>query len=362
MGKIRELGKQIADTNGKIDAVNTEILQTTKETEDLKVSIAELEKKITERDELLRARIHAVQASGGSVNYLDVLLGANSFIDFIDRFSAVNTLMEADRTILEEQAADKKALEEQKKMVEDKLAQQEANKKKLVDLKANFDTQRVQQNKLVDQLEAEQEKLQKEQQSLEDHFDNVVELSKDVEARIVTEQKRLAEIATKAEQERKKRAAKKSSGSNSSGGSSSAPAISSGDWTTPSTGRFTSPYGNRFHPIFKEWRLHAGVDIANVTGTPIYAAGDGVVSHAGWLGGFGNAIMITHSVEGKIYTTVYAHLSSVGVSKGQTVDKGQKIGGMGTTGDSTGTHLHFQLHDGYYSSSNSLNPLRYIPF
>jgi len=231
-----------------------------------------------------------------------------------------------------------------------------------VDLKANFDTQRVQQNKLVDQLEAEQEKLQKEQQSLEDHFDNVVELSKDVEARIVAEQKRLAEIARKAEQERKKRAAKKSSGSNSSGGSSSAPAISSGDWTTPSTGRFTSPYGNRFHPIFKEWRLHAGVDIANVTGTPIYAAGDGGVSHAGWLGGFGNAIMITHSVEGKVYTTVYAHLSSVGVSKGQTVDKGQKIGGMGTTGDSTGTHLHFQLHDGYYSSSNTLNPLRYIPF
>ncbi|WP_262175119.1 murein hydrolase activator EnvC family protein [Saccharococcus sp. Marseille-Q5394] len=367
MEKIQDLGRQIADTNGKIDGVNVEITQTTKEIKELKVSIAELEKKIAERDEILRERIRALQVSGGSVNYLDVLLGANSFSDFIDRFSAVNTLMDADRQIMEEQAADKKALEEQRKMVEDKLAQQEANKKKLVDLKSNLDTQKIQQNKLIDQLEAEQEKLQKEQASLEDEYHEAVELSKEVEDKIVSEQKRLAEIARKAEEERKRRAAeavkKKSSRSNTnSSSSSSAPAISSGYWTKPSTGLFTSPYGNRFHPIYNEWRMHKGADLANVVGTPIYAAGAGVVSHAGRLGGFGNAIIITHSVDGQIFTTVYAHLSSVGVSQGQSVEKGQKIGGMGSTGDSTGSHLHFQLHDGYYSSSNTVNPLRYVPF
>jgi len=397
MKKIQELGRKIADTHDKIDEVNAEIAQTTKEIEELKVSIAELVKKIDERDELVRDRIRAVQATGGSVNYLDVLLGANSFIDFIDRFSAVNTLMEADRQIIEAQAADKKALEDQKNLVEDKLIQQESNKKKHVDLKASLNSQQVQQNKLVDQLEAKQEKLREEQASLEEQFHSTVELSKDVEAKIVSEQKRLAELARKAEEERKRKASeerkrklaeekkrkaaeekkrrsaeekkkksatqKKSTQSNTNRSvSSSKPVISGGDWTTPSTGRFTSPFGNRFHPIFKEWRMHNGADLANVVGTPIYAAGSGVVSHAGWLGGFGNTIMITHSVNGQIFTTVYAHLSSIGVSHGQLVDKGQKIGGMGSTGDSTGSHLHFQLHDGYYSSSNAINPLRYVPF
>lgn len=355
MEKIQDLGIQIADTNSTIDEVNAEITQTTKEIEELKVSITELEKKIAERDKLLRERIRAVQVNGGSVNYLDVLLDANSFIDFIDRFSVVNTLMEADRKILEEQAADKKALKEQKQMVEDKLVQQEADKKKLVDLKANLDAQRVQHNELVDQLEAEQENLKNEQASLEKEYHETVELSKDVKAKIVSEQKRLVEFA-KATNE------KSSTTSNNQSNSSSAPAISSGYWTKPSTGRFTSPYGNRFHPIDKVWKMHKGADLANVVGTPIYAAGTGVVSHAGRLGGFGNAIIITHSVDGQIFTTVYAHLSSVGVSQGQSVEKGQKIGGMGSTGNSTGSHLHFQLHDGYYSSSNTVNPLRYVPF
>ena len=91
---------------------------------------------------MLKEKIRAVQVSGGSVNYLDVLLGANSFVDFIDRFSAVNTLMEADRKILKEQAEDKKELEEQMASLEKKRQEQEASKEQLVSLKANSDGQK----------------------------------------------------------------------------------------------------------------------------------------------------------------------------------------------------------------------------
>ena len=107
-------------------------------------------------------------------------------------------------------------------------------------------------------------------------------------------------------------------------------------------------------------RLHRGTDIANSTGTTIVAAGDGVVSTAEWHNSFGNHIILTHSVNGKIYTTLYAHLSSLGVSSGQAVEKGQVIGRMGSTGDSTGPHLHFEFHVGYYSSqgSSAVNPRR----
>ena len=152
-----------------------------------------------------------------------------------------------------------------------------------------------------------------------------------------------------------------SSSSSSSGGS--APKVSAGNWTTPASGRYTSSYGARVHPISGDYKFHYGIDIANSTGTPIVAAADGVVSYAGSLSTFGNVIMITHSIDGKIFTSVYAHLNSIGVGKGTQVSKGQYIGAMGTTGGSTGTHLHFEIHIGTWvrQSVGSVNPLNYIP-
>ena len=112
-----------------IDRVEAEIDQTTDEIEALHSSIKELENKIAERDVVLRERVQAMQIKGGTIDYLDVLLGANSFSDFIDRFSAVSTLMDADRTIMKEQAEDQEQLEEEKAIVEQKLAEQEESKK-----------------------------------------------------------------------------------------------------------------------------------------------------------------------------------------------------------------------------------------
>lgn len=364
MAQIKELDTKIINTEAEISEVLNQIKLTTTEIEKLRASIKELERKIEERDILLKERIRAVQVSGGSVSYLDVLLGANSFIDFIDRFSAVNTLMEADRTILKEQANDKEQLEEQQASLEKKLQQQEDSKNELLSLKASLDSQKASKGDLVDQLEVEQAKLHEEKEVLETEYDEILNLSQETQNKIVAEQKRIAEIARKAaaEKKRKEEEERKRQQAASGGSSTAIPNVSAGSWTRPASGRFTSGYGSRTHPIHGVVKTHYGIDIANSTGTPIVSAADGVISYAAPLSTYGNVIMVTHSIDGKIFTSLYAHLSSIKVSVGQVVSKGQIIGAMGTTGNSTGSHLHFEIHLGNWEgmAKNSVNPLRYI--
>lgn len=363
MAQIQALDTEILDTEKNISNVLNEIKLTTDEIEKLKASIVELERKIEERDKLLKERIRAVQVSGGSVSYLDVLLGANSFVDFIDRFSAVNTLMEADRTILKEQADDKKQLEEERASLEKKLEEQEESKNKLVNLKASLDKQKASKGTLVDQLEAEQSKLLEQKQVMETEYEEVLNISADVQNKIVAEQKRQAERARKIAEEKKRKAAEERKRQQSSSGSSVAiPEVSSGAWTKPANGTFTSGYGYRMHPIYGKGKMHYGVDFANSTGTPVVSAADGVVSYASPLSTYGNVIMVTHSIDGQTFTSLYAHLSKINVSVGQVVSKGEHIGAIGTTGNSTGPHLHFEIHIGNWEgmTANSVNPLRYI--
>lgn len=362
VSQISSLNGKIEETARNIEIAIDEINETTKEIEVLRDSIADLERRIKERDEVLRDRLRAMQVRGNKVNYIDVLLGANSFADFIDRFSAVNTLMDADRKIMKQQEEDIAQLEAEKKLVEQKLAEQEENRKKLENLKASLESQKQEKNRLIAALEKEQQRLYAEKEALEDDLHEAYEISKELEQQIVAEQNRLAAIAREAERKRQAAAA----ASKNSGGSSSvaAPPVSSGTWTKPANGRFTSGFGWRTHPIYGTARQHRGVDIANSVGTPIVAAADGVVSFAGYMGGLGNAVMITHSINGQIFTSVYGHMSSIGTSKGQHVSKGQYIGGMGSTGASTGSHLHFEIHVGNFSGSgpSAVNPLQYISF
>lgn len=142
------------------------------------------------------------------------------------------------------------------------------------------------------------------------------------------------------------------------GGSAPAKVSSStGVFMWPLQARISSPFGMRYHPIHKKSRMHTGLDIAGPNGAPIKAADGGVVIHAGWRGGYGKAVIINHGTRnGKNIATLYAHLSSISVSKGQTVSKGQVIGREGTTGYSTGPHLHFEVRlDG-----TPVNPMGYL--
>ena len=346
LSQISDLSEKIDETNAQVEQLNVEIAKASEEIVALEAEMAELQKKIDERTILLENRARALQVSD-NVSYIDVIIGSSSFVDFIDRFAAVSTLIEADRKIMREQKEDKLKLEDQKIVLENTKKQLEEKQAQLETLKASLDKQKNEKRNLVSQLEAEQAKLESEKKLLEAEYSEALSVSKEIEKKMAAEQARLAEIA--------RQEALKNQGNNNN-----VPAVSSGTWTKPANGRFTSAFGWRNLGSGNEF--HHGIDIANSVGTPIVAANGGVVSYASALSTYGNVIMITHIVDGAVWTTVYAHLSKIQVSVGQSVSKGQQIGLMGNTGRSFGSHLHFEIHNGPWKSGrpNALNPLKYI--
>jgi murein DD-endopeptidase MepM/ murein hydrolase activator NlpD len=122
----------------------------------------------------------------------------------------------------------------------------------------------------------------------------------------------------------------------------------------PVVGRVTSPFGYRIHPVYGTRKLHSGLDVGAPTGTPIAATSGGEVIFSGWRGGYGNAVIIDH---GGGITSLYAHMSQLGVSEGTTVDRGDIVGLVGATGTATGPHLHFEIRLG----GTPVDPAPYLP-
>jgi murein DD-endopeptidase MepM/ murein hydrolase activator NlpD len=122
----------------------------------------------------------------------------------------------------------------------------------------------------------------------------------------------------------------------------------------PTTGRLTSTYGYRFHPFTGLRLLHAGLDIANEVWTPIYAAADGMVIENTSLTHYGNMVKISHN--NGLYITLYAHMQKSAVTEGQAVKRGDIVGYMGSTGRSTGPHLHYEVR----KDGQTVNPMEYI--
>lgn len=353
IAQLEQISAKINATNHDIAIVKYDIEIANQEIAALEQSIAELQEKIDQRDALLRERARAIQ-TGGTVSYIDVLLGANSFVDFIDRFSAVSTLMDADRQIMREQKEDQEKLEIQKAELLEKKKNLEANKAQLENLRANLEAQKKEKNKVVDELEKEEARLHEQKEAIETHIDENIELSKELENEIMAERRRLAEIARKEAEAKKKL-------ENNAASSGKLPTVSAGTWTRPAAGRYTSGFGRRdIGPIGS--KNHLGVDIANAIGTPVVSGADGVVSYVGTMNGYGKVVMVEHSIDGQSFTSVYAHLSGFTSSVGDVVSKGQQIARMGNTGNSTGPHLHFEIHVGGWNGkrSNAVNPLRYI--
>ncbi|WP_083394496.1 murein hydrolase activator EnvC family protein [Planococcus donghaensis] len=363
MEKITELTNKINEMEYYIVEVQEEINQRKIEIDELQNSIEAFENKIAERTELLKERVRAIQMSGGSIDYIDVLLSANSFVDFIDRFSAVNTLIEADREIMLQQVEDTKLLAKQKAIVETKLEEQKERQSALQELNNSIAAQKKEHAEYVVKLTAEQQRLAKAKSELENRFEEELELSEKLEKQISAEQARLAELARKAEEERKRKAAEEERLRQASSNQSSVnitQKIANSPFIRPAAGRYTSGFGGR--DIGDGAETHLGYDIANATGTSVVAAADGYVSFAGVMGGYGNVVILTHSINGQTHATVYAHLNSINVSVSQFVSQGEQVGGMGNTGRSTGTHVHFEVHVGPWngSRSNAVDPAQYI--
>lgn len=389
--QIEAIEAKIAESSKKIDAKNAEITETKKEIEALKEEIKVLKERIAKRNEVLKERALSFQETGGDVNYLEVLFGSSSFGDLVDRVGAVATIAEADRDILKQHELDKKDLEEKQNAVETKLASLQVAKAELLEIQMQQKQQKQEKDALVKKLRQQTKEHEDVKMGLEEEKENLAAQEKAIKSAINLEHQRLAELEAarkKAAAEAKKRAEqeaaqaaaqaasraseskKQSTSSESSAKSNSSspspslsssnvsqvPAVSSGTFTRPSAGYVSSRMGERWN------KQHAGIDIAASGTVPVVAAADGVVSRSYLSSTYGNVIFVTHSIGGQQWTTVYAHLRSRQVSEGSVVAKGEQIGIMGSTGHSTGQHLHFELHKGpwNYSKSNAVNPLNYI--
>ncbi|WP_173915625.1 murein hydrolase activator EnvC [Halobacillus sp. Marseille-Q1614] len=371
--QMEKIDKQLSETQEKLRQKETEIKETEEQITQLKKEIEELQKRIKEREELLTERLRALQKSGGDVQYLEVLMGAQSFGDFLDRASAVTTIMDQDKNIMDTHMKEKQLLEEKQIEVKQKKEDLVSQKADLEEIKADLDKQMAEKEKLMEELEVQEKELHDHKMDLEEEesllksqeaaIQSAMKNAENEESEIQAEIERQAELERQREAERKKQEAAKSSSSSSSSSASPAPApkpaaLSSGDkFIRPAAGPITSEMGARWGSN------HAGMDIGG-NGTPIKAAASGEVLRSYYSSSYGNVVYLTHYIDGKVYTTVYAHMQNRQVSSGDTVSQGQQLGLMGNTGQSTGPHLHFELHEGAWnaSKSNAVNPRNYINF
>lgn len=182
--------------------------------------------------------------------------------------------------------------------------------------------------------------------------------AEEAERRAAREKTKQSQEAAKKAREEAKKAERESAARKSTNTVSRTTRQSSKGFIRPINANPGSPFGMRFHPILKYWRMHNGTDFGAACGTPLYAARDGKVLMARYNGGFGNYVLIGHgTVAGAYTTTGYAHLSRYAVRAGQQVKQGQIIGYVGTTGLSTGCHLHFEVR----RNGTPVNPMNWIP-
>lgn len=351
--KLKKTKNSISEKTKEVDRTNERIEKLEQDIRKLNTEISELRTRIQKREEILKNRLQAIQENGGDIRYLEVLMGARSIGDFISRSSSVNVIMDQDQNILKELDADKKAqeakkasIEEKRKEVVRKKAVLEEKKQELESLKEDLDSQKSAKDKVMNKLKKEHKHLESYKVSLEDEQEILAAQEKAVQEAISMAQSKKVDLERQAEQE----ASTPSYGSVPATGGN-------GLFSWPAQGRLSSGYGHRWGT------LHAGLDIANSIGTPVKAAAPGVVistntPNDGKMNGYGNVVLIAHSMNGTTYTTLYAHMNSMSVSAGDHVDTGDQIGEIGNTGQSTGPHLHFEVHRGGWNAakSNSLDP------
>ncbi len=349
--EIEKIDHKVSAATEKVAEKEKEVKQTKQEIKKLKKDIQVINDRIEKRKAIFKDRIRSMQKSGGTINYLDVLLGARSFSDFVGRVGAVTTIVEADKDMITEHENDLKLVEQKEAELNNQLSGLETSLKELEELKKDLSKQQKEKEKILGNVTDKKNHAHDELGKLE----NEQEILANQKAAVKSEEaRRQKEEAKKAEQA----AAEKSAPTPQSGGSdqvSDTPASSSG-FIKPAAGRFSSGFGGR------SGGNHYGLDIAAKGTVSVVAAASGTVTNSSYSSSYGNVIFITHNINGQTYQTVYAHLSTRSVSTGQRVEQGQFLGYMGNTGQSDGQHLHFEIHKGLWNGakSNAVNPAQYI--
>lgn len=336
------LDEQNELTRQEIELINEQIelyekLIATKEVELEDAMVAE-----QEQMEAYRTHLRAMEENG-IISYIEILFQARSFADLLSRIDDITDIMTADKRLEDEYIAARERVETVKAEYEETQAEYEATKVELLAKKA--------------ELEADIEAAYKRIADLDEDIDAYMaeytenELAEaEFQAQIdelMAELKRQEELAAQQQQ---------NNNSNNGGGTVTTPvvtpAVGNFIWPYPQNNYVSSGYGYRWHPIFQENRFHYGVDIGGTAGQQIVAIAAGTVSVATYNSSYGNYVMINH---GNGTASLYAHMESLAVSAGDTVTQGQTIGYCGSTGWSTGPHMHFEIR----VNGSTTDPLAY---
>ena len=326
--KAKELYEQVDKAQDKIDSLQGQIDKTSADLAQTQKNLDAKKAEVDSQTNSLNNRLSAMYKTG-SVGMIDVVLSSDNVSDLITNIAMVHKVLKHDQDLLsslEDDYAEIQTLEKQQQQQQQQLANDKA---KVEETKKSVASLADQYAKLEDEKNAQADQL-----------------AAQAEAERIAAEKKLAEMeAQRQQQQQQSNSGSSSSGSSAGGGSSSSGGSTGGSgyrWplNIGMYSNITSLFGWRIHPIFGYRKYHDGVDIGVGSGTPVYAVGNGIVTRASWNGGYGNCVMISI---GNGYTTLYGHLSGYAVSSGQYVSKGQVVGYVGSTGWSTGPHLHFSL-------------------
>lgn len=316
MGQLQNLEQDMVDKEKQIEILAARIHALEEDIKATEEEIAQKEEELQVQIDYLCERLLYMYEDGMDVSYLEVLFSATNIRDFLTRYDLLQYVVEQDMNLIDTINKNKRALDIKKNDLE-------IQKKELLTMREVQEAQRRQLEEQADQKKEILSNVRVEKKAYEKALEELERTSRELEELIRRSQ--------------------------------SGEQLGTGiyTWPAPSYRSITSAYGMRYHPILKTNKMHTGVDIGAPMGAKIVAADSGKVMFAGWQGGYGQTIIIDH---GAGMSTLYAHQSKFAVSSGQSVNKGDVIGYVGSTGWSTGPHLHFEVR----VNGNPTNPMSYL--
>ncbi len=320
LAERERLEKEASALQVKIEALDKKLADTKSDLAAEEVKLADATEKATAKYDVFQERFR-VMCEQGDVSYLEMLLSAKSFSDFVDKAEIMKEITRYDKQVFDEMDAARQQIEKSRDEIVKLKETQESSAKDLASQKSALVQKQNEQAAYIRELEKDSAAYQK----------------------IIDE----ADAAM---------ASLRASVSGSLSSSSSGRKYVGGEftWPTPSCYTITSAFSpRRKNPVTGIWKRHTGTDIGASYGAAIVAANAGTITLAGWNSGYGNCVIIDHG-GGK--ATLYGHMSSYSVSAGQVVTKGQRIGSVGSTGNSTGPHLHFEI----LINGNAVDPMQYF--
>lgn len=315
-GDLKGIRLTIRATSSQIQTSEAKLKSTTNALKKLERSLDAAEKTYRKRQSATISRLRFLQQQQGA-NGWAVLLGSQNLNDFLDRRYQLKRVYQKDRNILTNLKTDADRLDHQRTQVEQAKNDIDLITQELHAQKSEYEQQAIYQNQVVNRLRNDRRALEAAEAQLAKDSQSIGDL---IQRRVAENQRRLA--AERAQN------------------GDVAIVLGTGQFVFPTDAPISSSFGWRMHPILGYQKFHSGMDFGADYGSTIRAADRGTVIFAGWYGGYGNAVIIDH---GNGITTLYGHSSELYVAEGQSVERGQAIAAIGSTGLSTGPHLHFEV-------------------